>query len=550
MFNKKYKFFWFLLFVFIVALFLRTYNLGSIPYGFHIDEVNVGWNAYSILKTGMDDKGNRLPLYYDSFGDFRPAGLIYLTIPSIIVFGNTVFAVRFPFALIGALTIIAIFIFVLEIFGKQKKYLALITAALLALNPWHIIASRATSESIVVIFLTILGLYFFVKLFRSDSLSDMFLSYFSLILAFFFYHNIRVLAPIFLLVLIFFYKLVFKKRIKFKQILILMAVVLTTVLIFLSPEARSRASQVSLKSDFQVLYEVTKMPTEIGPGHVFTARAFHNRIAAYIRRFSEEYGEYFSTSFLVGNSANPVRYTVPYVGLLTYLELILVFLGIFFASKRKEMLIILALLVIAPLPAAITIEDTPNMQRAIFMIPFLLITAAWGFYGLIKLSSKWKYVSILIGIVYFLNFIYFFHMYFVHQKMSIATYYRNGGNVELVKKLNEIEGSYKKIILTNSPDSLYPWMAFLGQKDPILFNQSYKNMNDGVRNFQKIVFSSDKCPLESAFKRGEEDFDSVLFVDAEGCEIDKKFESKIELLETIHRPDGSPPYYLRRAILN
>jgi len=534
MFNKKCKFFVFLSLVFLVAFFLRVYKLESVPYGFHIDEAKVGWNAYSILKTGMDDKGNRLPLYYDSFGDFRPAGLIYLTIPSIFVFGNTIFAVRFPFALIGALTIIAIFMLVLEIFGKPKKYLALIAAVLMALNPWHIIASRATSESIVVIFLTILGLYFFIKLFRTNSLLDMLLSYSAFLLAFFFYHNVRVLAPIFLLVLVFFYKLVFQKKIRFKQILILVALILTTVLVFLSPEARGRASQVSLKSDFKVLYEVTKMPTEEGPNHVFIARTFHNRIAAYIRRFAEEYREYFSTSFLIGDSGKPIRYTVPYVGLLTYIELILVFLGIFFASKRKEMLIILAFLVIAPLPAAVTIEDTPNMQRAIFMIPFLLITAAWGFYGLIKLQSKWKYISVVIGIGYFLNFIYFSHMYFVHQKMSIATYYRDGGNVELIKKLSEIGGNYKKVMLTNSPDNLYPWINFLGK----------------VENYQNIVFTQDKCPLKSALERVEKDFNSILFVDAEGCEVDKKFESKVNLIETIHRPDGSPPYYLRNIISN
>jgi hypothetical protein len=311
-------------------------------------------------------------------------------------------------------------------------------------------------------------------------------------------------------------------------------VILTTVLVFLSPEARCRASQVSLKSDFKVLYEVTKMPTEEGPDHVFVARTFHNRIAAYIRRFAEEYREYFSTSFLIGDSGKPIRYTVPYVGLLTYVELILVFLGIFFASKRKELLVIIALLVISPLPAAITIEDTPNIQRAILMIPFLLIIAAWGFYGLNKLTSKWRYISILIGVCYFLNFIYFLHMYFIHQKMSIATYYRDGGNVELVKKLSEIGGNYKKIILTNSPDNLYPWIDFLGK----------------VENFKNIVFSPDKCPLENALERGDKDFDSVLFVEAEGCEINKKFESKIKLIETIHRPDGSPPYYLRIVTLN
>ncbi len=550
MFNKKNIFFVSLGLVFLVAFCLRIYKLGSVPYGFHIDEVKVGWNAYSILKTGMDDKGNKFPLYYDSFGDFRPAGLIYLTIPSIAVFGNSVFGVRFPFALVGASTTIVIFFFVLEMFGRDKKLLALIISTLLAFNPWHIIASRATSESIVAIFLTILGLYFFLKLFRKNNLTNMLLSFLSLALAFFFYHNVRVLIPIFLIVLMFFYQFIFDKKIKIKQILVSVALILMTVLVFLSPEARSRASQVSLKSDFKVLYEVTKMPTEEGPNHVFVARAFHNRWAAYIRRFAEEYKEYFGTLFLTGDATKPVRYMVPQIGLITYIELILIFIGLFFVSRKKELLIILGLLVVAPLPAALTIEDVPNMQRAILMVPFLIIIAGYGFYELTKLNSKWKYLWILIGFGYILNFIYFSHMYLVHQKMSMASYYRNGGNIELVEKISKNKSNYEKIILTNSPDSLYPWVAFLEKNDPKLFNESYKQMDGGVRKFENIIFSADKCPLNEALKR-KENTKSILFVEAEGCEIDKNFNSiyEIKTIDTVFRPDNSPPYYLRTVTI-
>lgn len=320
-----------------------------------------------------------------------------------------------------------------------------------------------------------------------------------------------------------------------------------TLIIFLSPEARGRASQVSLKSDFKVLYEVTKMPTEEGPGHVFTARAFHNRWAAYIRRFAEEYKEYFSTSFLTGDTTKPVRYMVPQIGIITYVELILIFVGLFFVSKKREMLIILGLLTVAPLPAALTIEDTPNIQRAILMVPFLVIIAGYGFYKLIKLNSKWKYICILIGFGYIFNFIYFSHMYLVHQKMSIASYYRNGGNVELVEKLIEIKNDYKKVVLTNSPDSLYPWVAFLNKIDPLLFNESYKKIEGGTRIYNNLIFSSDKCPLNSAINRDIDSSVDMLFVDAEGCVVDDKLDSKIEvkLVDTVFRPDGSPPYYLR-----
>lgn len=547
MFKNKYKFFLPLFSIFVVALLLRIYKLDSVPYGFHIDEAKVGWNAYSILKTGRDDKGNLFSVYYDSFGDFRPAGLIYLVVPSVAIFGNTILAVRLPFAIVGALTILAIFFLVLEIFGKQKKDLAKIAAIMLAFNPWHIIASRATSESIIVIFLTIWGLYFFIKLYRSDSWRDMLLSLFSLLLAFFFYHNIRVLAPVFVLFLIFLYRIIFLRKIKFKQLLVTVSLILVTLLIFSSPEARGRASQVSLKSDFKVLYEVTKMPNEEGPNHVFIARAFHNRLSSYIRRFVEEYREYFGTNFLTGDSVKPIRYMVPQTGLLTYIELILVLIGVFFTSRKKELLIVLGLLFVAPLPAAVTLEDTPNIQRAILMIPFLVIIAAYGYYELLKLPRKWKFLSIFVIIGYFLNFVYFSHMYLVHQKMSLASYYRDGGNVELVKKIVEIKGIYKKVILTNNPDDLYPWIAFLTKTDPILFNQSYRDVRGGIRTFENIVFSVDKCPLNEAIKRGDKNLDSVLFVDNEGCEIDKKTKSlaDIKLIDTIKRPDGSNPYYLR-----
>src|SRR3989344_1914413 len=105
----------YLLFIFLLALFLRVWQLGTVPDGFHIDEVKVGWNAYSILKTGLDDRGNSLALYYNSFGDFRPTGIFYITIPSILLFGKNEFAVRFPSALLGALTVFPLYLFVLSL---------------------------------------------------------------------------------------------------------------------------------------------------------------------------------------------------------------------------------------------------------------------------------------------------------------------------------------------------------------------------------------------------------------------------------------------------
>ena len=149
--------------IFVLAFFLRIYKLGTFPVGFHVDEAKVGWNALSILKTGRDDKGNLFSLYYNSFGDFRPTGIFYATIPSILLLGRNEFAVRFPSALLGALTIFPLFFLVLEINKDKNKKLALIATILLALSPWHISVSRATSEVVISMFIALWGIYYFLK---------------------------------------------------------------------------------------------------------------------------------------------------------------------------------------------------------------------------------------------------------------------------------------------------------------------------------------------------------------------------------------------------
>lgn len=151
---------WTILLIFLIALVLRLYNLNQIPPGIHGDEASVGYNAYSILKTGKDQNGNFLPLSIDQFGDFRPAGYHYLDIPFVALMGLNEISVRLPGAIFGALTVVVFYFFLKELFSNK---VGVIGSFLLAVNPWHINISRATSESIVSLFFIILGFYLFLK---------------------------------------------------------------------------------------------------------------------------------------------------------------------------------------------------------------------------------------------------------------------------------------------------------------------------------------------------------------------------------------------------
>src|SRR3989338_9842876 len=99
----------FLLAIIILAVILRFYKIDTNPPGLYWDEAAFGYDAYSVLKTGRDQHGHLLPLSFESFGDWKLPGYHYLLIPSVKIFGLNEFAVRFPSAFLGTLSIIIFF---------------------------------------------------------------------------------------------------------------------------------------------------------------------------------------------------------------------------------------------------------------------------------------------------------------------------------------------------------------------------------------------------------------------------------------------------------
>ncbi|MCH7729947.1 glycosyltransferase family 39 protein [Patescibacteria group bacterium] len=537
-----------LLLVFLLAFFLRTYRLSTFPFGFHADEVRVGWNAYSILKTGKDDRGNKFALYYNTFGDFRPTGIFYLTIPSIAVFGTNEFAVRFPSALFGALTVIPLYLFVKELAKKKKSNinhwpLAVTAGALLAVSPWHISVSRATSEVVVALFLALFGLYFFLRLLNEQKLKHALASIALVATSYFFYHTVRVLAPIFIAAIILYsWKIISKTKIK-KVILGVLGVLFIITLLFIqNKEARGRFSQVSIFSDLDVQYELSRMPFEEGPNKVFIARLFHNKPSVYARHFINEYAKYFSSNFFLEDTTpKPTRYQTVGVGLLTYVGALLFVLGLVTIAQRKNSALPLLLLLLAPIPAAMTTEDAPNLHRALFMLPFISIIAAYGIGFLHSLTKKGKSVVIFAFLLLTFNLIFFLHMYFVHNKIHLPLY-RNVGAKELALLLNEVQDNYDKIILTNIPDDPYPWIAFFTGRDPRIFNQDAIAREQGVWTHENFVFTGQRCPSRDAFEKPE--VKRLLVVDAEGCATESNLKDRedVEILRRVLRPDESEVY--------
>ena len=111
-----------LILIIFLAFFLRFYKIDEIPPALYWDEASLGYNAYSILKTARDEHGQFLPITnFAAFGDYKPPGYIYFTVPSIAVFGLNEFAIRFPSAFFGILTVLLAYFLTKRLFENPDS---------------------------------------------------------------------------------------------------------------------------------------------------------------------------------------------------------------------------------------------------------------------------------------------------------------------------------------------------------------------------------------------------------------------------------------------
>src|SRR3972149_11228470 len=114
--NRKW---WLLFFILILSSILRLYQLGNVPISLEWDEVAIGYDAFSILKTGRDQFGQLLPLTFRSLDDYKPPIYEYTAIFPIFLFGLNSFAVRLPSAIFGILSVLSVFWLGTLIFPKS-----------------------------------------------------------------------------------------------------------------------------------------------------------------------------------------------------------------------------------------------------------------------------------------------------------------------------------------------------------------------------------------------------------------------------------------------
>lgn len=468
---KKYKS---LFFIFLLAVFLRFFQLGSNPPSLTWDEVALGYNAYSLGIDLRDEFGRFLPLdYLESFGDFKPPLYAYLDILPIKIFGLNEFAVRFPSALFGVLTVLITYFLVKRIFGSQEK-LALVSSFLLAISPWHINLSRAAFEANVASFLIVCGVWLFLSFIQEKKFSYLALSIIAFCLSVYTFNTTRVVAPLLVMILgIGFIKVLFsqKKQMLFAALLGIL-VLLPTLKFLFSPQASLRFKEVNIFSDIGI---VQRSNQEIAnDNYTWWSKIIHNRRISYGIEYVRHYLDHLTPRFLfVSGDGNP-KFSTQDIGQLYIWELPFLITGILLLFRKKEgyWWVIPLWFLFGILPAA-TARETPHALRIETTFPTFQIITAYGLVVLFNKISNIKYRNIIFSLFFLFfifNFLYYFHGYYAHYPRQFSGEWQYGYK-EAIAYLRSVENLYDKIYFTEALGRPYAYILFYTGYSPELFRK-------------------------------------------------------------------------------
>lgn len=503
-----------LVFIVILALFLRLFALGSIPPGLTNDEADIGYDAFSLLNTGRDQWGTVLPITsFKGFGDYRLPLYTYLVVPAVKVFGLHAFAVRLPSAIFGVFSVILIYFLARKLFERTNlklEVVALSAAFLMAISPWSIGLSRIGIESNVAIAFFLAGFLSFLYSLKRTKLIILSALFFALTL--YTYTSYTLFTPMALIVLfLFFKKEIYKYRKMMTIGLILFAVLVFPLFLFKST-AGVRASQITFINSEDNVGLLTNLNDRRGScGEkfpTFLCKVVENKQKVFVSTFVNNYLNHFSLNFLFLHGTNTQYSMLPPGGLFPTFGILLLLSGLAccIKLKSKNTFLLISLLLIAPIPDALTGDG--HYSRAADMIPFIVLIESIGVAYILKLIGSLRrylkvslYILLCVAIFYsVLSFTLIYISYFPKYFSNYSQY----GYEAWAKKLSEEKKLYSKVFLSRygNDTKQYIYYLFYNSYDPSTFqkkkNVSVTNGSDGWISVDRIdnFYFRDRIPAE------------------------------------------------------
>lgn len=496
----------FLILIVILAAFLRLYKLDQVPASLNWDEVAAGYNAYTIANWGRDEWGRSFPIVFESFRDDKHPVHIYTTSIFVKFFGLSDFVTRLPSAIIGTLSVVAIYFLARRLFSSETA--GLFSALFLAVSPYHLQFSRGLWEANFALAFFLAGLVFFYK--------NIPLSFGLFGLSFFSYHSAKVVIPIVVLVLCLIY---FKNLISSKKILIWTACI--TLL-------------------FGLL--LVKEPKILGFARINQTNVRNQNFESFIGSCKS----YFAYSYLFLKGDGNPRASVKVIGQFYKIDFVLLVVGLLsliWKRKWKELAILVSWILSSPIAGAIS-STVPSATRGIFMIGPIILFSGFGASAIIDFFKKKEIrIFLVVIILFFLGKEVFQYLKYYYsdyaKKEAIEWQYGMKQIVEYLEK----NPNYQKVYVDKIRQQPYIFFLYY-MKVPlpeflktVKYEETEAKSYNTVRSFRKYQFGG-WDPIESYPGEG------ILYVITPSYFTGLRFGDRLEVNKLIKYPDKTDAFYI------
>ena len=471
----KYLYPTLLIIIVLLAFGLRFYKITEDPPALNWDEVSIGYNAYSILKTGKDEWNQPFPTHFKSYGEYKLPVQIYASIPGIYFFGLNELGVRITPVVYGTLTILVMFFLGRALF--ESELAGLVSAFLLGISPWHIHLTRASFESSLATFLVTLGVYLLILGFKKEKWFVASMIPFAL--SVFTYNAARIFTPMFLLAISYIYR---KALVKSKEVVILSIVVFAILLVPLTPflfsgERSARYKLVSITDDPGLIPRINEnrgnsnLPLPL-------PRLIHNKVTYIVFYFTRNYLSHFTPQFLFISGAPHKQHHVQNIGELYYFQAPFLLVGLIslFRLKHRFKGILLSWLLLAFIPVSVTNDSIPHGLRTLIAVPFYQLVSAFGFLISLKWIKRYSVSSkIILGVILIViiaaSLGYYLNQYYNIYPKSYSRDWQYGYK-QVVNYIGKHKDEYDLIVFTRHYGEPHMFTLFYLNYDPAKYQNN------------------------------------------------------------------------------
>lgn len=463
-----------------LATFFRLYQIDSLPPSPNWDEVSLGYNSYSILKTGKDEWGQTFPSIFRAYGDFKLPLYIYLSTPFIHLFGLNVFSIRLLSVVAGIVGSIFFYLISQTIFSRSKV-IPILGLIIYALSPWSIFLSRIALEANLFLTIFLISFYFLIQ--KKYWQSSIFYG-----LCLFTYNSSRIILFPYITLLI--YLIIKSNTLKkdwYKYSFLILSIF---VFIFqsLDTSGQARYKWVTIL-DQGAINQINELRQEY-------PRIIVNKYTYFIYHATINYLKHFSPSYVFFQGGSHYQFNIPNFPLISTLLLPFFFLG-FFSLLRKLLIkstlpifLILFFTLIAPLPSAIT-RDAPQILRSITFLPLVTIIILFGLNYLKNNLAAIAYTGLAIIFTLFS----FWNKYPLYGKNYALSW--QYGHSQMTNYIQQNSHLYDQIVITKRYGEPHEFILFFSQYSPQKYqydtNKKWAYYSDWywVDQFDKYTFIND-----------------------------------------------------------